>query len=724
MSSRSPSLLLILAALGEALLASSAHAHPRGTRGAQLLDWQTEQISRVVANEGFETVPASTAIVAGRSCLVGTSFNFDVLEQYAFDIDEPVQLKIALRTPQVGENAPVGVIYDASDTDPPVRLIPPPAPAEGGALREVVLRLERARFANLGAFGSDFSVVSFAGAPITVCDVRLERSYATPMPREYGRAVIELSDERGQPVAARIGLFDGTGRMPLPNEQAIPLSLYEDLTRMPALRPAGAELYLASGGAVWPVHNRSAFYVDGHYEARLPAGRYELVIARGPEYRLVRRSFTVTADRETPIRVTLQRWDDLAAKGWYSGDVHIHAARRSSHDDARLLALMRAEDLHVGNLLQMGNSGGVHFRQYGWNHVHDDAHPSFLLAPGQEDPRTIRHGHTIHLNIKEPVRFPEQYLLYHKAFEATRAQGAVTGYAHAWDGTKYLEGLGHRKGLALDVPFGLVDFVEVLQMGGDNTDTWFDFLNLGYKLTPAAGTDFPYIENVPGTVRSYVQLAGSFTSQGWFDGLKAGRTFVTNGPMLTFSVNGQGMGTELNVKPGDSLVIEASAALNPDFGALDRLELIEQGEVVRIVSARDAQGKLRLEHRALASHGTWFIVRARGSGEAAPAELVAMSAPVYVRVGGESFWKPSVVSGIVTQLEGELQKLLVPVAQNPELETWETHEPDLKHWDAQKELLERRVADAKAIYARLVERAARVTAARAKTAAAAPRSAQ
>ena len=65
-----------------------------------------------------------------------------------------------------------------------------------------------------------------------------------------------------------------------------------------------------------------------------------------------------------------------------------------------------------------------------------------------------------------------------------------------------------RRGLALDVPFGLVDFIEVLQGGRLVTDTWYPFLNLGFKVNPAAGSDYPYFgPSLPGVERYYVKLA-------------------------------------------------------------------------------------------------------------------------------------------------------------------------------------------------------------------------
>ena len=42
------------------------------------------------------------------------------------------------------------------------------------------------------------------------------------------------------------------------------------------------------------------------------------------------------------------------------------------------------------------------------------------------------------------------------------------------------------------MPFGLVDFIEVLQGGRIATEGWYSFLNLGFKVLPAGGADWPY----------------------------------------------------------------------------------------------------------------------------------------------------------------------------------------------------------------------------------------
>ena len=69
---------------------------------------------------------------------------------------------------------------------------------------------------------------------------------------------------------------------------------------------------------------------------------------------------------------------------------------------------------------------------------------------------------------------------------------------------------------------------------------WIDFgfksyyalLNCGFRLRPSAGTASG-VHPVPlGFGRVYVYLPDGFSYPGWIDGLDAGRSFVTTGPML------------------------------------------------------------------------------------------------------------------------------------------------------------------------------------------------
>ncbi len=155
--------------------------------------------------------------------------------------------------------------------------------------------LDRARFAGRGVRGTDVAVGARDG--IALCDVSVERSGETRPPAAFGRLVLDVRDGDGGPaVPARVGLYDATGRAPLPSERALTIHRFTDEVR----------LLRVNARTAWPSDNRLAFYVDGRYESRLPAGEYELVVTRGPEYRSHRAMVDVRAGETSSVTVSLR----------------------------------------------------------------------------------------------------------------------------------------------------------------------------------------------------------------------------------------------------------------------------------------------------------------------------------------------------------------------------------------------------------------------------------
>jgi len=460
--------------------------------------------------------------------------------------------------------------------------------------------------------------------------------------------------------------------------------------------------------AAWPSQNRQAFYADGTYSTSLPAGTYELVLTRGPEFKAHKSSFEVKAGATSKVAVSMQRYTDMPAKGWYSGDVHIHVTR-DEVADRNIWGFVAGEDVHVGNLLEMGNIRSVYFKQPAvWGKASRFERDGHFIVSGLEAPRTRQFGHTIHLNLDRPVHLkPEDYFLYHKTFEDVAAQGGISGFAHmGWnppgEGGSAVGRMN--RGMVLLAPFGLVDFIEVMQSGKLTDDGWYRLLNLGYRVTPAAGTDWPYTD-FPGTVRNFVKVDGPLNLDKWYESFNAGRTFVTNGPLLNFTVNGKGMGEELRVKRGATLKIAADASLNPDFDALDRLELIVLGDVKE---TRSAQGKDRIEMQTelTLDRSAWIAVRAYGGRQQPRNTTIAHSAPVYVVVDDEPTWKRNEVPAIVAELRERLQRILTDQIDTPILydEPWETRTTLLDQWIMQQPLLRPRVDAADRLYQKLLER--------------------
>ena len=247
------------------------------------------------------------------------------------------------------------------------------------------------------------------------------RSGSTPPAAPVGTLRIEVRDgQTGRAVSARLGLYDATGRTPLPSDQSLLLHRYADDTRLLWTAPR----------LVWPNPNRQVFYVDGRYEAEVPAGSYELVASKGPEYRVYQGTVDVEAGETTGATVTLERYIDQPSRGWYSGDDHLHLMRDATEDTA-VWGYVTAEDIHVANLLEMGNIVTTHYRQPAWGRAGRFLRDGHMIASGQEDPRTTQRGHTIHHNLEQPIHLPaDRYFSYHEVFEESHRQGGVSGYAH------------------------------------------------------------------------------------------------------------------------------------------------------------------------------------------------------------------------------------------------------------------------------------------------------
>ncbi len=74
--------------------------------------------------------------------------------------------------------------------------------------------------------------------------------------------------------------------------------------------------------------------------AKVPTGKYLLTIESGKSYRGFVRDIVV-ADDDIELVVPLKRWNDPAARKWYSGDTHVHR----TIEELRNVVL--AEDINV-----------------------------------------------------------------------------------------------------------------------------------------------------------------------------------------------------------------------------------------------------------------------------------------------------------------------------------------------------------------------------------------
>jgi hypothetical protein len=139
----------------------------------------------------------------------------------------------------------------------------------------------------------------------------------------------------------------------------------------------------------------------------------------------------------------------------------------------------------------------------------------------------------------------------------------------------------------------------------------------------------------------FVRSGARLDHRAWLDGIKAGRTFVTNGPVLTFSVNGQAPGAEIQFPEGVHQVT-ARVSLR-SIVPVDHLEIVANGAVVASLPIREGGLSADTTVTLPVARSGWFTLRAY---HAQPSPVVldlypfATTSPVYVTVGGRGVRSP------------------------------------------------------------------------------------
>lgn len=413
------------------------------------------------------------------------------------------------------------------------------------------------------------------------------------------------------------------------------------------LTDASGKLWTPAQAIVYRRGKEEHFVTGRGFEIELPAGTYTLTAERGPEYKPFRTTIQAAADRARSVRVALPQWIQMNRRGWYSGDLHNHRAV----EETPLLLL--AEDLNLTPVIS------------DW--VWDNAQRPF--RPPQGDP--IRYADPVHvysvldkeverlkagpgavdlLGLRKPIPF-DGYSLSPPNDVFTRQAHEQGGWVDAekivWRDIAALAALGHidfagivhnhfnRQGVELEtdswgmIPKERAEYKTPAGMPLWSMDVYYRFLNCGFRLPVSAGSATGVKAAPPGYNRVYVNTGGRFDYETWFRGLKAGRSFATNGPMVFLTVNGQEPGAVLRFAKGSRQRIQVRVEASSRT-PMDRLEILFRG---RVVSTARAPGMIRAEYATTVGESGWFAVRVFEKYDGTI--RFAHTSPVYVEFEGD-----------------------------------------------------------------------------------------
>ena len=400
------------------------------------------------------------------------------------------------------------------------------------------------------------------------------------------------------------------------------------------------------------------FYADGGFEVDVPRGRTRVIVEHGTEYVPAEVSIDAPSQGVMAVEIEMERWSELGDQGWHPGNTHIHYDEKEERPDDRLRLDPRVEDLRMtavsilkrwdleyatnkyppGMLTEF--SSAHHYVQCGEENRHN--------ALGSHE---SGYGHIMLLSIRnvvEPVSrgllvdaFDPDYPPLSYACDDAHRQGGVVIWCH--------NGRGMEAPVA--AALGKLDAFNLFdpQWMDPEYDIYYRMLNTGLRLPASTGSDW-FISSAN---RVYAHTGSPFDYESWLQALKAGRTFITNGPALSITVQGEGPGGQIEATPRERL---STLVTWKSHYPLSTVEVLFNGNVVAQESFPQGSTDGHLEADLAAQSDGWIAARLSSDARDSFFQPVfAHTSPVYVKAGAEGPEKKAAAQWFDSSIERSLE---------------------------------------------------------------------
>lgn len=453
---------------------------------------------------------------------------------------------------------------------------------------------------------------------------------ANRLPKEC-RTAIELVDaETGDPLPGVILIRDSQG-----NRLALP----ELLSRGQGLK------------AGLPIQDWSV--LPQKTTLTLPASQLTIEAFSGLETERLEENLDLTGKSEANIRLSVKKFFRRDANDLVSGNTHLHLMKLSRDEcDRYLTEIPRADDLDVLFLSYLERADAD--RDYISNgYTRDDLtkltqDSGVVFGNGEEHRHNFTgfgqgYGHVMLLNIQkliQPVSIGPGIMKtgtdgipLTRGIQQARTDGATAIWCH------------NVFGLEADPNWilGRLDAMNIYD-GGQRAgfkERFYQLLNVGLKVPFSTGTDWFMYD----LARVYVRMQKRATAESWLEALAAGRSFITNGPLFEFRVEGSEIGDTVKLDYPRDVTVVGRVAGRHDF---QTAELVNNGEVIAEFTARPVGGYFEADVRQVVSieKPGWLALRIpppnlTDEGPVTPVnefgrKLYGHTSPVYVEVAGQS----------------------------------------------------------------------------------------
>jgi Tol biopolymer transport system component len=468
--------------------------------------------------------------------------------------------------------------------------------------------------------------------------------------KNIGNLQLSVRDERGKSVPARVSVIASDGR---------------------AYAPDNVWMHADDGfDRSLQAFENHYFHCPGQCTLTLPTGEARVQVFHGMDYAVAEQRVTVAKGSST-LTITLKPLRLPARYGQFaSADLHVHMNYGGHYRNtpAHLIEQARAEHLDaVYNLIVNKEERIPDIDQFTNQPLHK---AGVLLMQGQEF-HSSYWGHLGLLDLNDHFLTPDFAAYRESAFSSpypyngavavlAHAQHGLVGYAHPFDEPVDLyKNTKLTNGLPADVAMGNVDYYELVGFSDHRStaDVWYRLLNLGFRLPAGSGTDamanYASLRGPVGMNRVFIAIKGEATPEKLHEGLKQGRTFVTNGPLRDLDVDGKHPGDEIKLAKATTLTLHASLR---SIVPVDHFELIFNRQVVATFPLDGARTQADVSYKLEkgSNNSGWLVLRAWNDHADPRIQDIypyASTSPIYLTIDKQPPRSPADASYFVNWLD-------------------------------------------------------------------------
>jgi hypothetical protein len=406
-------------------------------------------------------------------------------------------------------------------------------------------------------------------------------------------------------------------------------------------------------------------------QIRLPSKKLTIESISGLETKLARQTVDLTDKESAHIDIPLTRFYDARAKGLRSANTHLHLQKISRADcDRYLREIPKADDLDVLFLSYLERAGAD--REYTSNRYTKSnlaeltQQSGVLFGNGEEHRHNFTgfgqgYGHVMLLDIKKLVlpvsigpgimKSGHDGLPLQRGIKTAHRDGATVVWCHNEWGTESFP----------NWVTGNLDAQNIFDGGirSSYKDSFYRYLNVGIRVPFSTGTDwFMYDFS-----RVYVRMNQKLTTKSWLQALAAGRSYISNGPLLEFRVDNAELGDTLRISKQRTVKVVARAVGRVNF---EKIELIHNGRVIASASTNGVDGYFEAKMKTNVDIGEpgWMALRTpppsvagdRDLKRKTPSnelgrELFSHTSPIYFEVDGRQRLDHKLADQLLSEME-------------------------------------------------------------------------